>query len=70
MGETGKQIWLIISAIIALVFAGGFAQVIYYGLAALPFGLDLSYNLFYAALTAIVVFSVVLTVLFRGIHPY
>lgn len=70
MTETAKKAWGIVSCIIALAFAAGFAYWFYLGNSALPYGYYLTENIPASAALGVVLFAIVWVVLYKGIHPY
>jgi len=71
MGETGKQIWAILSVAIAGAFAVGISFGLYSEAFWLPPWLQgvFTYNWLLTGIIGIVIFVCVAIVLFRGIHP-
>jgi len=70
MEETAKQIWAVISAIIALAVGAGMAYGLYNHYFLLPEYLDITGNLVYAVVVGLLVVAAVFAVLYKGVHPY
>jgi len=70
MEETAKQVWAVISGIIALAVGAAAAYGLYERYFLMPEFFDITGNLIYAVVVGLLTTAAVFAVLYKGVHPY